>query len=277
VLLYRQDFRDLAYRFLKKQAASNVRHVEMFFDPQAHTLRKNPHTGENISFETVITGLRQGIVEAQRDFGISCYLIMCFLRHLPEESAIETFHQAQPFKDWIIGVGLDSGEQGNPPEKFARVFKLCKEIGWRIVGHAGEEGPAEYIWQMLRLGGERIEHGVAARTDGKLLDYLRDNRIPLTMCSVSSLRLKVVNSLSDYPFKDFLDFGICAGLYSDDPAYFGAYVKQVLIRTQAAQNLTPEHLRQQSVNGWEGSFLPAELKAQRIAEVNEFYKKAMYG
>jgi adenosine deaminase len=276
VLLYENDFRDVAYEFLKKQSAGNVRHTDMFFDPQAHISRKNPATGKQITFGTVIRGIRKGIKDAHRDFGVTCDLVMCILRHLTEKEAIECFTQAVPYLKWIKALGLDSGERGNPPSKFKRVFALARACGLPVRAHAGEEGPATYIWQTLKvLKGTIIDHGVACVDEEDLMLYLRDNQIPLTMCSLSSLRLRVINTLAEYPIGRLLKFGLLVTLNSDDPAYFGGYLKDVLIATAEAQNLTIHDIYKLARNSWLASYRTDAQKAEGIAELDAFYKLAL--
>lgn len=276
VLLFEQDFRDVAYEFLKKQSAGNVRHTDMFFDPQAHISRRNPQTGRPITFGTVIRGIRKGIKDANRDFGVTCDLVMCILRHLSEQDAIDCFVQAVPYLKWIKAMGLDSGERGNPPSKFKRVYALARAAGLPVRAHAGEEGPAEYIWQTLKLlKGTIIDHGVACVDDEALMDYLRDNQIPLTMCAVSSLRLRVINSLDEYPIGRLLRAGLLVTLNSDDPAYFGGYLKDVLIATADAQGFTIHDIYKLARNSWLASYRTEAQKAAGLAELETFYQQAL--
>jgi adenine deaminase len=218
VLLHERDFYDLIWGYLQKISAQNVRHTEIFFDPQAHTDRGVP-------FETVILGIHRALVDAERQLGISSELIMCFLRHLSAEKAMETFHTALPFGDRIVAVGLDSSEVGHPPRDFKAVFDEAREHGFLTVAHAGEEGPPEYIWQALDdLKVFRIDHGVRCTEDPKLVERLREEQIPLTVCPLSNVKLRVFDSIQDHNLKRMLDLGLRVTVNSDDPAYFGGYV-----------------------------------------------------
>ena len=218
VLVTAQDFEDMTFAYLQRAAADQVVHAEIFFDPQTHTER-------GVSFATVIDGLSRGIERGQRELGISALLIMCFLRHLSEECAFETLEQALPFSSRFIGVGLDSGERGNPPEKFARVFKRCGELGFRLVAHAGEEGPPAYIEAALDvLKVQRIDHGVRCVESPALVARLVRERIPLTVCPLSNVKLCVFKNMAEHNLGTLLDAGLVATVNSDDPAYFGGYM-----------------------------------------------------
>lgn len=248
-LIHEQDFYDLTWAYLQRVAKQNVKHVEMFFDPQTHTDR-------GITFDTVIKGIHRALQDADSQLGISTQLIMCFLRHLDEQSAFKTFEQALPYKEWITAVGLDSGEKGNPPEKFARVYEKAREHGFLAVAHAGEEGPPEYIWQALDvLKVKRIDHGVRCLEDPKLVERLARERIPLTVCPLSNLKLRVVKKMADHPLKKLLDAGIVATVNSDDPAYFGGYVLENFIGVQYALNLSAEEVVTLAKNSFEASFI----------------------
>lgn len=256
VLIHKQDFYDMTWAYLEKVAKQNVRHLEMFFDPQTHTDR-------GIAFGTVIEGIHGALEEAKAKFGITSHLIMCFLRHLDEEAAFKTLEDAMPYKDWIIAVGLDSGEVGNPPEKFARVYERARNAGFLAVAHAGEEGPPEYIRQALDiLKVKRIDHGVRCMEDADLVQRLVTERIPLTVCPLSNLKLRVVDTLKDHPLKKMLEAGLCATVNSDDPSYFGGYVQANYLQTAASLNLSTDQIVQLAKNGFEASFISdAEKKA----------------
>ena len=215
VLINESDFFDLTWAYLLRCHAQNICHTEIFFDPQTHTSR-------GIAFKTVIDGITKALQKGEQELGISSFLIMCFLRHLSEENAFETLKASLPFKDKIIGVGLDSSEVGHPPSKFQRLFVECKKVGYKIVAHAGEEGPAEYVWEALDLLKiDRIDHGNNSLMDEKLVNYLVENKMALTVCPLSNTALRVVDDLKQHPIKKMLDLGIKATVNSDDPAYFG--------------------------------------------------------
>jgi adenosine deaminase len=249
VLVSEQDFHDLAWAYLTRVAGQTVRHVELFFDPQAHTDRGVP-------FETVVTGLRRALAEGERRLGISSKLILCFLRHLSADAAMATLEQALPFRSWITGVGLDSSEIGYPPEKFARVFQRARAEGFRAVAHAGEEGPPEYIWQALDLlGVERIDHGIRCLEDPRLVARLVAERVPLTVCPLSNVRLRVFSTLAEHSLKRLLDAGLCVTVNSDDPAYFGGYVLENYHAVQTVLGLTRDDVLRLARNAIEASFL----------------------
>ncbi|SDM46725.1 adenosine deaminase [Oryzisolibacter propanilivorax] len=255
VLLYEQDFYDMARAYLLRAAQDNVVHAEIFFDPQTHTAR-------GVAMETVVNGLYRATQDAQAELGTSSSLILCFLRHLSEEDAFATLEQAQPFLDRIIGVGLDSSEVGNPPEKFARVFARCGELGLHRVAHAGEEGPAAYIWSALDvLKVERIDHGVQAIQDPALMRRLAEERIALTVCPLSNLKLCVFPELAQHNIRQLLDAGLAATVNSDDPAYFGGYLNQNFTELFAAvPELTSQHAWQLAHNSFAASFVPDEQR-----------------
>jgi adenosine deaminase len=256
VLLHEQDFYDMAWAYLQRAAADNVLRTEMFFDPQTHTAR-------GVAMETVINGLHRACVDAQAQLGVSAALILCFLRHLSEEEAFETLEQALPLRDRFIGVGLDSSEVGHPPEKFARVFARCRELGFHLVAHAGEEGPPAYVWTALDLlKVERVDHGVQSTKDAALMRRLAADRIPLTVCPLSNLKLCVFPDLAQHNLGALLDAGLVATVNSDDPAYFGGYVNENFIQTFAATGLTARQAWQLADNSFAASFAPA---AQRQA------------
>jgi len=220
VLLEEEDFYDLTWAYLKKCHEQNVIHVEPFFDPQTHTDRGVP-------FATVVKGITRALNDAEAQFGISSQLIMCFLRHLSEEEAFKTLTQAEPFLDMIIGVGLDSSEQGQPPEKFSRVFAKARDLGLLTVAHAGEEGPAEYVWTAINeLKVSRIDHGVRSMDDSELMKHLAVTRMPLTVCPLSNTKLCVFDDMSQHNILLMLEQGVCVTVNSDDPAYFGGYMTE---------------------------------------------------
>ena len=263
VLQTQQDFFDLTWAYLQHCHAENVVHTEIFFDPQTHTAR-------GIAFATVINGIQAALEQGSRQVGISSRLILSFLRHLSEEDAFATLEQALPYKRWIHGIGLDSSELGNPPEKFARVFARARSEGWRLVAHAGEEGPASYVWDALDLlRVDRIDHGVRASEDRLLMARLAAERTPLTVCPLSNVRLRVFEQMADHNILTLLDQGLCVTVNSDDPAYFGGYVGanyQALVDELQASK---EQLRQLALNAVEACWLDEprkKLLAQRILE-----------
>ena len=256
VLVHEQDFYDLAWAYFEKCAADHVVHTEMFFDPQTHT-------GRGIAFATVINGLQRACDDAQRKLGISSRLIMCFLRHLSEEAAFETLEQALPFKAQIIAVGLDSSELGHPPSKFERVFAKARELGFLTVAHAGEEGPAEYVWEALDLlKVNRIDHGVRSEEDPQLMQRLIAEKMPLTVCPLSNLKLCVVNDMAEHNIRRLLQQGVQVTVNSDDPSYFGGYMNDNFIAVAEALDLSNEELKQLAVNSFEASFISDAEKQQ---------------
>ncbi|MGO4260942.1 adenosine deaminase [Lysobacter sp. TAB13] len=265
VLLTEQDFYDMAWAYLQRAAADNVVHTEMFFDPQTHTAR-------GVAMETVINGLHRACVDARAQLGVSALLILCFLRHLSEREAFETLEQALPLRDKFIGVGLDSSELGHPPEKFAQVFARCRELGLRLVAHAGEEGPPAYVWSALDvLKVERIDHGVQSVKDPALMKRLAQDRIPLTVCPLSNLKLCVFEQLSQHNLGALLDAGLVATVNSDDPAYFGGYVNQNFTETFAATGLGARQAWQLAANSFEGSFIDASAKRAYMDRLNQVF------
>ncbi|WP_179998354.1 adenosine deaminase [Acinetobacter sp. YH12239] len=249
VLINEQDFYDLAWAYFEKCAEDRVVHTEMFFDPQTHTDR-------GLSFETVINGLKRACHDAEVKLGITTHLIMCFLRHLSEEAAFETLEQALPYKDQIIGVGLDSSEVGHPPSKFERVFAKARDEGFLVVAHAGEEGPAEYVWEALDvLKVNRIDHGVRSEEDPKLLARLIAEKMPLTVCPLSNLKLCVVDDMADHNIRRLLQQGVHVTVNSDDPSYFGGYMNDNFIAIAEALDLTNHELKQLAINSFEASFI----------------------
>jgi adenosine deaminase len=261
VLITRKDFRRLTVAYLERVAADNVRHVEIFCDPQTHTDRGVP-------MDTVIGGIGDGLDEGRERLGITSHLIICFLRHLSCDDAMHTLEAALPFADRWIGVGLDSSERDHPPFDFRAVYERAGQLGKRKVGHAGEEGPPEYVWQALELGWERIDHGNAAVQDPQLVERLRRDRIPLTMCPLSNLRLKVVKDIRDHPLPELLRRGLVVTANSDDPAYFGGYVgANFAVLGDGGMGLSDEEIVQVARNSFEASFMDAEAKRRHLAEV----------
>ena len=263
VLHTEQDFFDLTFAYLARAAADNVRHVEIFFDPQGHT-----HRG--IDFETVVTGISRALTEGEARFGISYRLIMCFLRHLDEADAQATLDQALPFLGLIAGVGLDSSEVGHPPAKFSRVFARARGMGLQLVAHAGEEGPPEYVYEALDvLGIDRIDHGNRALEDPALVRRIADAGLTLTVCPLSNLKLCVISRIEDSPIARMLDLGLRATINSDDPAYFGGYVNDNFRAVAAALELSKEQIVQLAQNSFTGSFLPPAEQARHLADIRE--------
>jgi len=262
VLITEQDFYDLAFAYLARAHADNVRHVEMFFDPQGHTSR-------GIPFTTVLDGLSRAIGDAAQKLGVKASLIMCFLRHLKEADAERTLDAALPYKEQIAGVGLDSSEKGNPPGKFKRVFERAREAGFFLTAHAGEEGPASYVWEALDLlGVARIDHGVRSMEDEPLVDRLARERVPLTVCPLSNVRLRVVEDLAHHPLRRMLDKGLVATVNSDDPAYFGGYVQENYRASAQALRLGRDEVAELVRNGIAASLMPTSEKTALLAEVD---------
>jgi adenine deaminase len=267
VLLQEQDFYDMTMAYLRRAHADNVRRAEIFFDPQTHTARGVP-------FATVIDGIHRATVDARSKWGVSAALIMCFLRHLSEEDALATLEQALPHRAKFIGVGLDSSERGHPPEKFAHVFARCRELGLHLVAHAGEEGPPAYIASALDvLHVERIDHGVRCLEDSALTQRVARERIPLTVCPLSNIKLRVFDKMQDHNLRTLLDAGLMATVNSDDPAYFGGYLNDNFVETFDALPLDAGHARILARNSFEASFLPAEEKRKYLDEVDAFFKR----
>jgi adenosine deaminase len=261
VLVTEQDFYDLAWAYLQRARGDNVRHVEMFFDPQGHTAR-------GIAFSTVIGGLHRAVVDATRELGVGASLIMCFLRHLDETDAEQTLDRALAFKDKIVGVGLDSSELGNPPSKFARVFRRARDEGFFLTAHAGEEGPAAYVWEALDvLGVGRIDHGNHSLDDAALVGRLARERIALTVCPLSNLRLRVIDDLARHPLRQMMDKGLLVTVNSDDPAYFGGYVNENYRAVSRALELRRDEIAATVRNGIEASLMATAEKAGALAEV----------
>ena len=261
VLIVEQDFYDLAWAYFEKCAEDHVVHTEMFFDPQTHTDR-------GIEFATVLNGLKRACDDAKTKLGISSHLIMCFLRHLSEEAAFATLAEALPYKDQIIGVGLDSSEVGHPPEKFARVFAKAREAGFLIVAHAGEEGPADYVWQALDLlKVNRIDHGVRSEEDPELMQRLIQEKMPLTVCPLSNLKLCVVDDMREHNIRRLLQQGVKVTVNSDDPSYFGGYMNDNFVAITQALDLSHGELKQLAINSFEASFIDDAEKQSWIAKI----------
>jgi adenine deaminase len=262
VLINQQDYFELTWAYLKRIKGENVRHVEIFFDPQTHTNR-------GIEFSTVIEGINEALKKAQSVYGISSRLIMCFLRHLSEEEAFKTLQQAEPYKNIITAVGLDSSEVGHPPKKFAQVFSKAIEQGYMTVAHAGEEGPPDYIWQALDvLKVRRIDHGVRCLEDDELVRRLIDEQIPLTVCPLSNIKLRVFDRLEKHNLKILLQLGLRVMINSDDPAYFGGYLQDNYLQTATALSLSREEIVILVKNSFLSSFLSDEEKKKYLDEID---------
>jgi len=267
VLITEQDFYDLTMAYLKRSAADNVRHVEIFFDPQGHTER-------GVAFATAFEGIYKALADGERDLGISFRFIMSYLRHLPEEDAFVTWNAAQAYLDRIDGIGLDSSEKGNPPENFERVYAAARDKGLKLVAHAGEEGPPSYVYAALdQLKVDRIDHGNRALEDAALVQRLVNEGITLTVCPQSNLRLCVVDDMKNHPLKTMLDLGLKATVNSDDPAYFGGYVNDNYIAVAEALNLSRDELVTLAKNSFNGSFLGGADIAKSITEIDEYVGK----
>ncbi|AKJ28037.1 adenosine deaminase [Caldimonas brevitalea] len=267
VLLTEDDFHDMAWAYLRRAAAENVLHTEIFFDPQTHTARGVP-------MEAVIHGLKRAADRAGAELGVSAQLILCFLRHLSEDDALQTLEQALPLREHFIGAGLDSSERGHPPEKFARVFARCRELGLRLVAHAGEEGPPEYIWNALDvLKVERIDHGVRCLGDPALVQRLAREHIPLTVCPLSNVKLCVFDQLGAHNLGELLSAGLAATVNSDDPAYFGGYLNQNYLETFAALPLDAGHAYTLARNSFEASFADQADKARWIERLDATFEQ----
>jgi adenosine deaminase len=265
VLIYEQDFYDLTWAYLRKVHSQNVVHVELFFDPQTHTDR-------GIDFEVVIRGIHKALEKGKNELNISYKLIMSYLRHLSEESAFKTLESSLPFKHWIDGVGLDSSEIGNPPRKFINVFEASASHDYKLVAHAGEEGPVEYIWEALDLLKiTRIDHGNRCLDDEDLVKRLIEQKTALTLCPLSNVALKVIPKMEDHPLVEMLNRGILATIHSDDPAYFGGYMNENYYETAQALNLNIDQLRQLAINAFEASWLSDEDKEKHIADVKSYF------
>jgi adenosine deaminase len=267
VLITKLDFYDLTWAYLEKVHLQNVQHTEIFFDPQTHTSR-------GIKLSTVIEGINEALIDGRKKLGITSNLILCFLRHLSEAEAFQTLENALEFKDLIIGVGLDSSERGHPPSKFKRVFEQALKEGFKTVAHAGEEGPAEYVWEAIDLlKVSRIDHGNNSLHDENLFDELVTRKIPLTVCPLSNLKLKVVAQMKNHPLKTMLEKGLFVTVNSDDPAYFGGYINDNFLAVSTALNLNKEEIFLLAKNSFNASFLDEETKRKMIERVEEFYRE----
>jgi adenosine deaminase len=263
VLLTEQDFFDLTWAYLNRCEADRVVHTEIFFDPQGHTDR-------GVAFATAFEGIRAALDQGEKELGITNRIIMCFLRHLDEDSAFETLRQAEPFLDDIAGVGLDSSEMGHPPSRFQRVFDRAAELGLKRVAHAGEEGPPEYVWEALDgLQVDRIDHGNRSLEDPDLVERLAHLQMPLTVCPQSNLRLAVVRDMADHPIRKMLDLGLKATVNSDDPAYFGGYINDNFNALVDAVDLQEDEIITLVRNGFEASFLPDEDKRHHLQRLEQ--------
>lgn len=268
VLQKEQDFYDLTWAYLERVAAQNVLHVEIFFDPQGHTER-------GISFETVLNGITRALEDGKSKLGVTSKLIMCFLRHLSEESAMKTLEQAIPHREKILGVGLDSSEVGHPPSKFANVFRKARQAGFMIVAHAGEEGPPAYVWEAVDvLKVDRIDHGNRSLEDEKLVLRLKTDKTALTVCPLSNLKLCVVKDMKQHPLKKMLVLGLKATVNSDDPAYFGGYMNENYKAVAEALNLDKAQLVTLAKNSIEASFLSDAEKNALFDKVETYAAKA---
>ncbi len=266
VLIHERDFYDLTLAYITKAASQSVRHAEIFFDPQAHTDRDVP-------FGTAITGLRRALLDGQRRLGVSSHLILCFLRDLSAEAAAATLRLALPYKAWFVGVGLDSSEAGHPPEAFEAVFEEAAKHGLHRVAHAGEEGPPEYIRQALdALGAERIDHGVRCVEDPALIRRLRDGHVPLTVCPLSNVRLRVFPSIEEHPVKQMLREGLRVTLNSDDPAYFGGYLADNYSAVRDGLDFDREDFREVAENSFLASFLDEGEKRKHLEELASYFE-----
>ena len=264
VLITKQDFYDLTWAYILRCVEDNVIHTEIFFDPQTHT-----HRG--IAFETVITGIKEALNDAHKKFGITSNIIMCFLRHLSQEDALETFEMALDYKDDIIGVGLDSSEIGNPPSKFEEVFKKAKEEGFKLVAHAGEEADVSYIYEALDLLEiHRIDHGVQSINSEELMERLKEEQIPLTVCPNSNIELKVFQTYKEHNIKKMLDYGLNVTVNSDDPAYFKGYMNKNFLNLCENLPLTKEDIIKLVKNSFRSSFISDELKEKYLKKVDEY-------
>lgn len=264
VLRTERDFHDLALAYFRRAAADNVRHAEIFFDPQTHTDR-------GIAMSVVVEGLLSGVKVAEADLGVTSKLILCFLRHLDEDAAFATLKAAEPWLDHIAGVGLDSSEVGHPPSKFQRVFEAAGALGLKRVAHAGEEGPPDYVWQALDLLKiDRMDHGNRSMEDPALVARLAASGMTLTVCPLSNHKLCVVDDLADHPVPEMLRQGLHVTLNSDDPAYFGGYVNANYQALADHAGLTREQIVQVAINSFEGSFLDEATKATHIAEIRAY-------
>lgn len=268
VLIHEQDFYDLTRAYLEKAHSQNVLHSEIFFNPQTHTNR-------GIGFDTVIGGVHKALNDAEEKLGISTGLIMCFLRDIDSESAMETLGKALRHKDWIIAVGLDSAEIGNPPSKFESVFERAREEGFLTVAHAGEEGSADYVWEALNLlKVSRIDHGNHSLDDESLVQELVRRKVPLTLCPLSNLKLGIIDKMEKHPLKEMMEKGLFVTINSDDPAYFGGYINENYLAVQKAFKLDRENIYELAKNSFKASFLDESEKDEMIAKLNKQMEKS---
>lgn len=266
ILTEEEDFYELTWSYLERAVSQNVLHSEIFFDPQTHT-------GRGIKFSTVVNGIHKALADAEKKLGISTGLIMCFLRDLDESAAMKTLREALAYSDRIIAVGLDSAEIGNPPSKFREVFDLAREAGFLTVAHGGEEGPAEYVWEALELlKVSRIDHGNHCLDDDKLAEELIRRKIPLTVCPLSNLRLKVVDRMERHPLRKMMERGLMVTINSDDPAYFGGYINENYLAITRALKLTADDIYTLAKNSFEASFLEQRKKDKLLARLSEYKK-----
>lgn len=270
VLRQEQDFYDLTWAYLERARGDNVRHTEIFFDPQTHTERGVP-------FEAVVTGIHRALQQGERLLGITSNTILCFLRHLSAEAAMTTLEQALPFREWIVGVGLDSSERGHPPAKFTNVFDRARSEGFVTVAHAGEEGPPDYIWQALDLlKVSRIDHGVRCEEDAQLIERLRRQQVPLTVCPLSNVKLRVFEHMAAHNLKRLLNLGLCVTVNSDDPAYFGGYINDNFLAAHQALGLHRDHVIQLSRNAFRATFLDVSAQQQLLDELASYVGESPY-
>jgi adenine deaminase len=263
VLLHERDFYDLTLAYLNKAHEQNVRHAEIFFDPQAHTDRQVP-------MGAIIDGIHQALADGGHKFGISSELILCFLRHLSGEAAMQTLQSALPYRDYFAGVGLDSSECGHPPKKFVDVFARARAEGLFVVAHAGEEGPPDYVWQALdALGATRIDHGVRCIEDAALVERLRAERVPLTVCPLSNVKLRVFDSMENHNLLELLDADLCVTINSDDPAYFGGYINENFSAVCDAFDLNKGLLCTLARNSFEAAVMDEDRRRRIIRELDD--------
>lgn len=270
VLIHEQDFYDLTFSYLRKIHSQKVLHTELFFDPQTHTAR-------GVDFEKVISGIHRALDDGQQMFGISYRLIVSVLRHLSEEAAFEMLHQALKYKQWIAAIGLDSSEKGHPPSKFRRVFDKARQEGLLTVAHAGEEGPAQYVWEALELlKVSRVDHGNRSLEDPLLVEELVKRQIPLTVCPLSNHKLKVVKDISTHPLRKMLDKGLMVTVNSDDPAYFGGYINENYLAVAKALNLTQDQIIRLVKNSFSASFLSSQEKQLYLEKVDDYCRQMTF-
>ena len=262
VLIHEKDFFNLTWAYILKCKEDNIVHTEIFFDPQTHLDR-------GISFDIVINGISKALDKANLEFGLTSKIIMCFLRHLDEESGFKVLDHSLKYKNKIVGIGLDSSELGNPPKKFEKLFQKARDEGFLTVAHAGEEGPPEYIWDSINLlKVKRIDHGVQSLKDEKLVDLLIKEQIPLTVCPLSNIKLCVFDKIENHNLKKMLNKGLRVMVNSDDPAYFGGYLNKNLTETQLALDLSLEEIKNLIINSFKSSFLKDDKKKEWIDKIN---------